>query len=119
MRRRGTCSISSDASAWLRAKPCLAAGSSARSPCRGSSSHWIPKHPERDRRFRVKPLRAPTTFGRLALRMGIVNEDDLVRAEAERKPGESIERALTRMGALTHELAEYVYAALPIVRQAG
>ena len=67
----------------------------------------------------MKPLRPPTTFGRLALRMGIVSKEDLDRANASRQIGESLERALLRMGALNQELADHVKAALPIVRQAG
>jgi hypothetical protein len=55
-------------------------------------------------------------FGRLALRMGVVSQEDLRLAIALCKSHDgSVERILLRAGALTQELAAHVHAALPFV----
>lgn len=64
---------------------------------------------------RIKLRRA--SFGRLALRMGIVNQRDLQRALAMTvASGGSLETSLLASGALTSELAEHVRAAARVVR---
>ena len=63
---------------------------------------------------RVKLARV--SFGRLALRMGIVNQRDLQRACAmTATSGASLESSLLESGALTSELAEYVRAAVRVL----
>ena len=57
-----------------------------------------------------------TSFGRLALRMGIVSQEDLRLAISLRKThGGNVERILLRAGALSQELAAHVHAAMPVV----
>ena len=57
------------------------------------------------------------SFGRLALRMGIVNQGDLQQALAlTAASGGSREASLLNSGALTSELAEHVRAAVRVVR---
>ena len=65
----------------------------------------------------MRPFVHPrATFGRLALRMGIVSQEDLRLAIALCKSHDaSVERILLRAGALSQELAAHVHAAMPAV----
>ena len=56
------------------------------------------------------------SFGRLALRMGIVREEDLrLAVSLSDTHGGNVERILLRAGALSQELAAHVHAAMPAV----